>query len=125
MALMLYTLFSYFNLGGKTMKQRYFSLYHNAEILQYIAANSNRINHNTLIMALIIPSSASWCDCNTKNNSRNIIHIDKQYIKKYTNALNISDRIFRESVKQLVTLNILKKDNKGKNDYFLNPWWTT
>lgn len=107
------------------MKQRYFSLYYNTEILQYITANISKINHNTLIMALIIPSSASWCDCNTKNNSRNIIHIDRQYIKKYTNVLNVSDRIFRESVKQLDKLNILKKDNKGKNDYFLNPWWAS
>lgn len=107
------------------MKQRYFSLYYNTEILQYIAANSSQINHNTLIMSLIIPSSASWCDYNTKNNNRNIIHIDKQYIKKYTDTLNISERIFRESLKQLVTLNILKKDSKCKKDYFLNPWWAT
>lgn len=111
--------------GCKSMKQRYFSLYHNIEILQHIANNNSKINCNTLIMALIIPSSASWCDCNTNNNRRNIIHIDKQYVNKYTTALNITERVFKESLRQLITLDIIKKDNKNKKDYFVNPWWAT
>lgn len=74
-------------------------------------------------MSLIIPSSATWCNSNTKNNHRNIICVDKQYIQKYTTALNISERTFRESIRQLMDLNILKKDNKDKKNYFINPWW--
>ena len=105
------------------MKKRYYSLYANEYLLNNIAINNKSINRNTLILALLLPASASLCDEKNHIKYSNIVIIDKQFIAKYTLFMGITQRTFKNSLKELLSLEIIAKDNKDKYSYFINPWW--
>jgi len=101
--------------------KKYYLLFANEKVLHYLAEKN--ISKTSMLLSIILPSVATWCENIRNPEYSNIIKLDNHTIRFYTELLNINERSFKKCIKELQDVSILKR--KKADEFYCNPFWSS